>query len=243
MKIVGYSDKGLVREKNEDSFGYKKREDGMMLAVLCDGIGGSNAGDVASHCAVMTMLREFEKAEYLTTPQQASEWIKKVIDLCNDAIYKLASSQRKYHGMGTTLVGVLMTGGMTLIMNVGDSRVYGLFDKMVCLTQDHNLFQELLHSGQLSREEIKKQPSKHVLTNALGVYDKAKVDIGLANNDYDCLLLCSDGLHGYVKEDVIKSILIQNKTIEEKAELLIQAALIAGGYDNTTVILIEKGDE
>ena len=240
MKIAGFSDKGLVRANNEDSYGYKLREDGILLAVVCDGIGGSNAGDVASKCAVDTILKDFDLAPYFETPREASEWIKNEIDHCNDVIYKLASSNRDYYGMGTTLVGVLMNEKMTLIINVGDSRVYGLFDRMVCLTQDHNLFQELLHAGQLTSEEIKKQPSKHVLTNALGVYDKAKVDIGLANNDYDCLLLCSDGLHGYVDEEIIRNVLIQNKSVEEKAALLIQASVIAGGYDNASVIVIEK---
>ena len=179
-------------------------------------------------------------AHFFHKQKQPRDWIKNEIDHCNDVIYQMASSNKNLYGMGTTLAGVLMNDKMTLIMNVGDSRVYGLFDRMVCLTQDHNLFQELLHAGQLTSEEIKRQPSKHVLTNALGVYDKAKVDIGLANNDYDCLLLCSDGLHGYVDEHIIKNVLIQQKSAEEKASLLVQAALIAGGYDNTSVIVIDK---
>lgn len=240
MKVAGLSDKGLVRPNNEDCIGFKIKEDGMLLAIVCDGIGGSNAGDVASKCAVETFLNDFDQAPSLHTPKEASNWIKNEIDHCNDVIYQMASCNKNLHGMGTTLAGVLMNDKMTLIMNVGDSRVYGLFDRMVCLTQDHNLFQELLHAGQLTSEEIKRQPSKHVLTNALGVYDRAKVDIGLANNDYDCLLLCSDGLHGYVDEQIIKNVLTQQKSAEEKASLLIQAAIIAGGYDNTSVIVIEK---
>lgn len=240
MKIAAYSDKGLVRANNEDSVGYCIKEDGSLLAVVCDGIGGNNAGDVASKCAKDTILADFEAIQSLNDPYEASDWIKKEINHCNDVIYKLACSKKEYYGMGTTLVGVLMTPKMTLILNVGDSRVYGLFDGMVCLTQDHNLFQELVHAGQLTREEMKQEPSKHVLTNALGVYDKARVDIGLANNDYDCLLLCSDGLHGYVKENVIEDVLLQNKSVEEKAKLLIQASYIEGGYDNVSVILIDK---
>ena len=82
--------------------------------------------------------------------------------------------------------------------------------------------------------------SRNVLTNALGVYDKAKVDIGLVNKDYESILLCSDGLHGYVTEYIIQDILLKNKPIEEKNQLFIQAALIEGGYDNVTVVLIEK---
>ena len=241
MKIAALTDKGLKRNNNEDYLGYKIKEDGTLLAVVCDGIGGSNAGDVASKCAVETLLSDFEEAPDFHNPYEASDWIKKEVDHCNDVIYQLASSNKNYYGMGTTMVGVLMTSDMTLVMNVGDSRIYGLFDQMVCLTQDHNLFQELLHAGQLSVDEIKQQPSRNVLTNALGVYNKAKVDIGLANNDYEILLLCSDGLHGYVEESVIRSVLRQNKSVDQKAELLIQAASIAGGYDNCSVLLIEKG--
>lgn len=240
MRIAGLTDKGLVRPNNEDYYGYTFKEDGTLLAVLCDGIGGGNAGDVASKLAVETLLEEFSNSEPLTTPQIASNWIKKEIEYCNDKIYQLASTKKEYFGMGTTLVGVLIGHGMTLIMNIGDSRAYGLFDNMVCLTQDHNLLQELLHSGHLTEEEIQNTTSRHVLTNALGVYNKVKVDIGLVNDDYECLLLCSDGLHGYVKEYVIHDILLQNKSIEEKALLLVQASLIEGGYDNTSVILIEK---
>ena len=240
MRITGYSDRGLIREKNEDYFGYIKKEDGSILAVLCDGIGGNNAGDVASKCAVEFLINKFKICNDLHTASDASFWIKNEIDLCNDYIYQIACSKKEYFGMGTTLVGALIHKDYTLIINVGDSRVYGLFEKLVCLTKDHNLLQELIHNGHLSEEEAYKNTSKHVLTNALGVYNKAKVDIGLVKDEYDCLLLCSDGLHGYVKESVIESVLLKNKTLEEKAELLIQAALIEGGYDNVSVILIDK---
>ena len=240
MKISGYSDRGLVREKNEDSFGYAVKEDGTILALLCDGIGGNNAGEVASKNAVDIILNEFKKSSDLHHSDVASIWIKKVIQDCNDRLYQIASSKKQYSGMGTTLVGVLIYKDMTLIINVGDSRVYGLFDKLVCLTKDHNLLEELIHSGQISEAEAIHSNRKHILTNALGVYNKVKVDIGLVNNDYDCLLLCSDGLHGYVNESVIADVLKKNKTIDEKVELLIQASLIEGGYDNTTVILIDK---
>lgn len=240
MKIAGLTDKGLHRSNNEDSFGYTYKEDGSLLAILCDGIGGSNAGDVASKIAVETFLEDFKKSGDLLTPQIARDWIKNEVDYCNDKIYQIACTNKNYFGMGTTLVGVLITNGMTLILNIGDSRVYGMFEEMVCLTQDHNLLQELVHSGQLTEEEVNLSTQRNVLTNALGVYDKAKVDIGLVNENYDCLLLCSDGLHGYVTEYIIQDILLKNKSIEEKNQLFIQAALIEGGYDNVTVVLIEK---
>lgn len=240
MRISGLTDRGLVRANNEDSYGYTVKEDGTLLAVLCDGIGGNNAGDVASQLAVQTILEDFKNSPTFTTPEVASQWIKDAVANCNDKIYQYACTKKEYFGMGTTLVGVLMNQDMTLVLNVGDSRVYGLYDQMVCLTQDHNLLQELVDSGHLNENEIVSEKSRHVLTNALGIYDKAKVDIGLANDDFDCLLLCSDGLHGYVTEYVIQDILLQNKTLEERAMLLVQAALIEGGYDNTTVVLIEK---
>ena len=240
MKIAGYSDKGLIREKNEDYFGYATKEDGTILAVLCDGIGGNNAGEVASKCAVDTFIEAFKQSYDLHTPSVASQWIKDEIQYCNDFIYQTSCRKKEYFGMGTTLVGVLIYKDMTLIINVGDSRVYGLFEKLVCLTKDHNLLQELIHNGQISEEEAQNNSTKHVLTNALGVYNKVKVDIGLVKNDYDCLLLCSDGLHGYVQESIIESVLCKNKTVEEKVELLVQAALIEGGYDNISVILLDK---
>lgn len=240
MRIFGYTDKGLVRPKNEDAFGYKIKEDGSILALVCDGIGGNNAGDVASKYAVDTILADFEQAKSLLTSHDAITWIRKEVQLCNDKIYRLSCSRKEYFGMGTTLVGAFIHKDTTLIINVGDSRAYGLFDKLICLTEDHNLLQELLHSGQLSEKEAVNNSTKHVLTNALGVYNKVKVDIGLVKDDYEKLLLCSDGLHGYVSEDVIESVLLKDKPIEEAAELLIQAALIEGGYDNTTVLILDK---
>lgn len=240
MKIMGYSDKGLKRQKNEDFFGYQIKEDGSILAVLCDGIGGNNAGEVASKCAVDTILEDFSHVDSLGNSDEAIEWIKKEVQRANDKIYQLSCSKKEYFGMGTTLVGVYIHDDLTLVMNAGDSRVYGLFDKLVCLTKDHNLFQELLHSGQVSEKDAKSSNTKHVLTNALGVYNRAKVDIGIVKNQYHELLLCSDGLHDYVSEDIIENILMKDKTINEKVELLIQAALIEGGYDNTTVIIIDK---
>ena len=143
MKIAGLTDKGLHRSNNEDAFGYTFKEDGSLLAILCDGIGGSNAGDVASKIAVDTFLEDFKNSEDLLTPQIARDWIKNEVDYCNDKIYQIACTNKDYFGMGTTLVGVLVSNGMTLILNVGDSRAYGMFEERVCLTQDHNLLQAI----------------------------------------------------------------------------------------------------
>ena len=240
MKIAGCSDKGYKRSNNEDSFGFKVRHDGAVLALVCDGIGGNNAGDVASKIAVDSFLEDFENSPKFHDSHAASKWIKKEIQNLNDKIYRIACSKKEYFGMGTTLVGVFICDDYTLIINVGDSRAYGYFDELVCLTKDHNLMEELLESGQIKEGEVVSDSTKHVLTNALGIYNRAKVDIGLVNSDYDAILLCSDGLHGYVKESVIENVLIKDKPVEDKVELLVQAALIEGGYDNTTVVLIEK---
>ena len=141
------------------------------------------------------------------------------------------------------MVGILHCPNATYVFNVGDSRTYGLYeDDFLCLTEDHSYVADLLKRGEVSEEEAKHHPNRNVLTNALGIWDSVKVDINKVKEDYKMLLVCSDGLHGYVSEELIRHIMESDCALQAKVDLLIQAALDAGGYDNVSVILVDKED-
>ena len=144
--------------------------------------------------------------------------------------------------MGTTCVGILRSGNRTFSFNVGDSRVYALYDDgFSCVTQDHSYIADLLRKGSITAEEAKVHPARNMLTNALGVWDRIRIDIDRLKEDYQALLVCSDGLQGYVSEDTIRMVLSEDgHTAEEKARLLVQLANDMGGYDNVTVVVVQK---
>lgn len=241
MKSFGLTHIGLVRESNQDSFFYEANKNNEFMAVVCDGIGGGKAGDIASAIAVKSIQEAFRQKTISNTEIEVKNWLNDIIRKANDRIYNDSLTSRKKHGMGTTLVGVLMTGHNTYIFHMGDSRIYGFYDDIICLTEDHNLAADLIKSGELSEEEALKHPKGKALTNALGIWSQYRVDINRIKADYRYLLLCSDGLHGYVSEKVIEHIINDaTLSLNEKGKALINAAIQTGGYDNITVIILDK---
>ena len=129
-------------------------------------------------------------------------------------IFMQSAKKRSLKGMGTTLVGVLVCEQGTYIFNVGDSRTYGLYAKdFLCLTEDHSCIAALLKNGQITMEEAAKHPNRNVLTNALGIWDQVRIDIHKIKNDYQALLICSDGLHGYVHDNISAIVLEREGSI------------------------------
>lgn len=243
MQYFGRTHKGLIRKSNQDSILLLEQNE-RLLAVVCDGIGGGNAGDVASHMAVEHVAACFKSMKSCNRDIEVKHWLEHTIQEANDMIFTQSLQNATQKGMGTTLVGVLLCGSSTYIFNVGDSRTYGLYaDDFLCLTEDHSYVAGLLKRGEVSEEEAMNHPNRNVLTNALGIWDNVKVDINKIKNDYEALLVCSDGLHGYVSEDTIRYVVsAKAHTTKEKVDVLIQDALDAGGYDNVSVIIIEKDD-
>lgn len=242
MDVYGLSDKGLRRELNEDSYIYEVNKRGDLLVCVCDGIGGSAAGEVASSLAASLLQERFAQALAFKGEQSVRRWLKQVIAEANDLIFAAASRSAARKGMGTTCVGILRSGNRTFSFNVGDSRVYALYDDgFSCVTQDHSYIADLLRKGSITAEEAKVHPARNMLTNALGVWDRIRIDIDRLKEDYQALLVCSDGLHGYVSEDTIRMVLSEDgHTAEEKARLLVQLANDMGGYDNVTVVVVQK---
>lgn len=244
MLISGKSDIGLVREHNEDCIYYGENANHDQIAIVCDGIGGSNAGDIASSMGVSIIKSAFLKKPKYDTAKSNYEWLIDTVECANKSIYQEAQSNEKYNGMGTTLVGALIVDNYTYLFHLGDSRAYGLYqNKLELLTQDHNLAADLIKAGEINEKEASKHPRGALLTNALGIWNEAKVEINKINNNYKYLLLCSDGLHGYVNENNIKTILLCSEDDETKVNQLISQSKIAGGFDNVSVILIHGGDD
>lgn len=245
MRTFGSTDIGLRRELNEDSYVTFQNDRKDWIGVVCDGIGGSAAGEVASRLAVDTIAEAFKKNPVLDHDYQVDEWIQTVLNHANDTIFYTAKEHEEEQGMGTTCVGFILTKGSTYIFNVGDSRVYADYEEgLIQMSEDHNVVSRLLANGEISIEEARTHKQRNTLTNALGVWHVFQIDFHKIESTYKYLLLSSDGLHGYVPQDVIEVIVeAKNKSLEQKAALLIEQANEVGGYDNCTVVLLENDGE
>lgn len=242
MKAYGNTDKGLIRKDNEDAFYVHQNEHGDWIAVVCDGIGGSAAGEVASHIAIRTIQEAFEKAPLLHKDYEVNDWLQSVLNKANDAIYYKSIRSKKEKGMGTTCAGILVTQYASYIFNVGDSRIYADYKEgLIQMSEDHNVVSKLLRSGQITPEEAKTHAQRNTLTNALGIWHVFQIDFHKIDSEYKYVLVSSDGLHGYVLHEEIQAV-VENKewSLEDKVNYLINQANEAGGFDNCTIILLEN---
>ncbi|MFK7915506.1 MAG: Stp1/IreP family PP2C-type Ser/Thr phosphatase [Pseudomonadales bacterium] len=236
MKIVGATDLGQVRLGNEDSYGFDVAR---QVAVLADGMGGLNAGEVASAAAVQAFLEAIpEGCDGTAIERAAMEANRKVFEMSRD--------NAALGTMGTTLVacvGVPRSGAEAerwLFAHIGDSRAYMLRDGALDrVTRDHSVVQEMLDHGLLSESEALRAPNRHIITRAIGLEAQVLADvIELPREPGDLILLCSDGLSDMVTEPDIASILQDTESPSVAAEQLIAAANRAGGNDNISVVLI-----
>ena len=241
MKYFGKSDKGKTRDSNQDSYAVVENISGDFLGVVCDGIGGSRHGEVASSLAVEEITTRFNECKGFIDLEDAKAWLFTSVNAVNEAVYKKSLKNEEYRGMGTTFVACLICEFGTLVANVGDSRAYALYDEMTfrTITKDHTFVANLVQSGEISIQESLNHPQRHVITNAVGIWDKITVDVDEVENNTKTIVLCSDGLHGYVSEDKITNVIKEDRTLEEKANILLQMANDEGGLDNITVVLVE----
>lgn len=243
MKSFGLSDIGLSRQVNEDSFLITENPNGDLLVAVCDGIGGSAAGEVASNLAVTLLGDQFQEAEPFKKDYEVDEWLRLALNRANDQIFAKSMWSKKNRGMGTTAVGAVITSIGTYIFNVGDSRLYALYeDGLIQMSEDHSVIQSLINQQEITPEEAIHHKKRNTLTNALGVWRVFRIDVNKIKSDYRMLLICSDGLSGYVDDGKIESILSLRAPLEEKTQILIDLANKAGGHDNCTVILVDRND-
>lgn len=239
MQVFAKTDKGKVRSINQDAFYINTLSDGAVLAVVCDGMGGANAGDIASKTAV-EIISQYVLNAYNSsmTSYDITRLIDNAISSANLEVFTLSQKDEQLKGMGTTAVVAVVREAQAIICNVGDSRAYIVNDNLVQLTRDHSVVQSLVESGKLSPEEARIHPEKNVITRALGVEENVLSDsycVDLGENDK--ILLCTDGLSNYATRDSILRIVNDNAS-DKIADLLVKEANQNGGRDNITAAVI-----
>jgi PPM family protein phosphatase len=242
--FVSKTDPGRARENNEDSVAH---DPATRLGVLADGMGGYNAGEVASGMA--TAFIKSEMARWLSEAgkQANSKDVRRALEICvdnaNRSVFNAASSNPQYSGMGTTLVVAVFLDAKVLLGHIGDSRCYRLRNgEMVQITKDHSLLQEQIDAGLLTVEQAATSSHKNLVTRALGVEDAVLLEL----NEHpvesgDLYLMCSDGLSDMANDPEIAAILDSQTTLAEKADRLIALANELGGRDNISVLLMQAG--
>ncbi len=240
MQIEYQSDVGRRRNTNQDYASVFTNQEGIKLAILADGMGGHRAGDIASQMAVTNLGNAWEGND-LTDDEKIAQWFIQAIQEENTLIYQRGQEQPEYNGMGTTIVAAALSEERFTIANVGDSRAYLIReDKIIQLTEDHSLVNELVKSGEISEEMAANHPRKNILTRSVGMPGTVEVDVSTYIWQLkDRLLLCSDGLTNMLTEETIGTIVNQEGTLSDKVAELIKQANEAGGADNITVLLIE----
>ncbi len=252
MKFSSYGQThpGMKRELNEDNFSILEKEG---VYVVADGMGGHNAGEIASEITIETIAKFFQAASededvtwpYKMDPSLSLNANKLMVGIkfANRTIFRNASTNSSYAGMGTTVVAVLTkNGGDELyIAHVGDSRCYKYCDnELLQMTEDHSLLNEYIKAGQITKEQAVNFPHKNVIMRALGMKDNVLVDIQKRKIKLgEIFLLCTDGLSDMLSDDDIKDVLSKEAPLKDTVEELIDKANANGGKDNITVVLIK----
>ena len=242
MNLYSVTDVGRKRKINQDYVYVSDKPVGNLpnLFVVADGMGGHNAGDFASSFAVRVVVESVEgDVDY-----NPIKVIRHAIETANDELLRQAEKSSSMAGMGTTMVAATIVGSYAYVANVGDSRLYVMDSQLHQVTKDHSLVQEMVRLGQMDPQSAKNHPDKNIITRAVGVSEKVKIDIferQLRAGEY--IILCSDGLTNMVEDSVILQILHGAGSLSDKAERLIELANKNGGKDNITVIIIEPNSD
>lgn len=240
MFIQSVTDIGLKRQNNQDSI-FSSEEKDFPLFILADGMGGHNAGEVASKSCVQIIKEEFLSNKHkLNNEEDLIQIIKKSIKKANRSIYKRSFESDKLKGMGTTLTLAYILDNRIYIGHVGDSRAYFIDKENIRqITDDHSLVNQLIKSGSISREDAKTHPKRNVITKALGAEEDVEMDIfNLEYKKEDILMLCSDGLTNMLDDREIFNI-IHREDMERATDLLINQAKKNGGLDNISIIIVK----
>ena len=251
MKYFGLTDIGRYRAENQDAFGIEVIRDGIYLALVCDGMGGAAGGRIASRLASDTFIAfvKDRMEEILSRPFVMNFKNEAILELvmkqgasaANTAVYNRAKEDPSLMGMGTTLVAALVVEREVFICNVGDSRLYLLNAKEIRqITKDHSYVQMMIDNGMLDPEKAADHPDKNVITRAIGTRALVAGETFRATlTDGDSILLCSDGLTGFVSVDDIHSIMNDNRNdVTLAVKRLVDAANDGGGRDNITALIL-----
>ena len=245
MEIASKTDVGVERKQNQDQVGVFYNQDQAAILLLCDGMGGHNAGDVASEMAIYHVGNAWKSTANMTDANIISDWLTDQIKAANAHIFEKANQYLDLSGMGTTIVAAVPLEDLAQVVlaHVGDSRIYiHQVNELKQITKDHSFVQELLDMDMITKEEAQVHPQKNIVTRAVGIAADVDVDIDVVDFLVDeTLLLCSDGLTDMVEETEALAILSDERlTIEAKADQLIAIANDHGGRDNVSVVIARR---
>lgn len=243
VNVCGMTDVGQLRELNEDSFEIRGFRDRAMsgVCVLADGMGGHNAGEVASSMAAELICNDLEGCLGETDSKVIAKKMAAAIDFANSEIYNMSLKNSGQAGMGTTLVLAFVKDNLVRIANIGDSCAYVISRSVIRkITVDHSIVEELVQSGTITRAEARNHPDKNIITRAVGTEKYVDADFF----DYEpvggeVILMCSDGLWEMLKDKEIKNIINESENIQAAVKALVDEANRKGGVDNITAIALQ----
>ena len=241
MEAWGLTDPGKVRSQNQDYYDLSQLEDGSILAVVCDGMGGARAGNIASRLAVDVFVKEVRRMmdPRLKEPELL-RLLENAVALSNQAVFEHSHLSSEYDGMGTTLVAALIRENKAYVVNVGDSRAYYLNHGGIrMITTDHSVVEMMVQRGEITREEAKQHPVKKLITRAVGTEDKVLCDaFTQVLKPGDSILLCSDGLSNMMADQEILFEVEHGADRSDCCKRLMMIAANRGAPDNVTVVLV-----
>jgi serine/threonine protein phosphatase PrpC len=243
ISICGRTDKGVVRDHNEDALWFDTE---LGTALVADGVGGMAAGDVASAMTVAAFERVIRaRLGAVTSLDQVKELLSNAVGLANQEVQERISQDPSKKHMGSTAVCACHWHGVVVIAHIGDSRAYLLRgNEIVQLTKDHSYVQTLVDEGAISQADALRHPQRNLITRCIGADDEAETDLrALEMEDGDLFLLCSDGLSGVVLDEEIRLTITRAEDAQDAVEKLIQLALAEGAPDNVTAVLLQCGEK
>ncbi|MBE6956372.1 MAG: Stp1/IreP family PP2C-type Ser/Thr phosphatase [Ruminococcaceae bacterium] len=239
MNMWGITDRGVVREENQDAYALQVLSDRQQLAVVCDGMGGARAGNIASTMAVETFMDAFSSL-WDAGERKAEILLQTAASRANEVVHHRAMTDSACYGMGTTMVSVYLDGKHAIVLNEGDSRAYFITPESISqVTRDHSLVEDLVQRGELTPEQARIHPNKNLITRALGSETNLHADLFYLDVvPGQFFLLCSDGLSNVVSEQEMLYEVLHGGEISQCCDRLLEIAIKRGAPDNVTVALV-----
>lgn len=241
MEYWGLSDTGLVRSQNQDAYRIEQLDRHTVLAVVCDGMGGAKAGNIASKLAIDVFVDEVVRSYRASHSQEQNEQLlQNAVKLANFTVFDQARQFEEFSGMGTTLVAALISGRTATVINVGDSRCYHITHNGIRqITVDHSMVQLMVDRGELTAEEARTYPGRNYITRAVGTEPVVESDVFQTRLERgDAMLLSSDGLHNEVTEQEILFEVVHGVNHDNCCQRLLKIANMRGAPDNVTSVLV-----
>ena len=241
MQCWGLTDQGCVRKQNQDAYRIEHLDRNTLLCVVCDGMGGAKSGNIASTLAVEVFVDEIRRScKTIMDQEMIDQMMRSAVKLANFTVFDQSAQFEEFDGMGTTMVAALIRGKKATIVNVGDSRAYGIdSDGIQQITKDHSLVQLMVDRGELTPEVAKNYPGKNFITRAIGTEPIVMCDIyhrNVARGDF--LLLCSDGLSNVMDDQEILFEVVHGVHKQNCCKRLLKIAKKRGAPDNVTSVLV-----